>query len=60
MDRKKNTSANAGDIRNMGSIRGLGRSPGEGHGNPLQYSYLENPWTEETGGLHTIHGVAKS
>ena len=35
---------NAGDIRDMGSIPGLGRSPGgDGHGNPLQYSYLENP-----------------
>ena len=39
----KNASANAGDIRDMGSIPGLGRSPGGGHGNPLQYSCLENP-----------------
>ena len=39
----KNLLANAGDIRDMGSIPGLGRSPGEGHGNPLQYSCLENP-----------------
>jgi len=38
----KNLPANAGDVRNMGSIPGLGRSPGE-HGNPLQYSCLENP-----------------
>ena len=38
----KNLPANAGDIRDAGSIPGLGRSPGEGHGNPLQYSYLEN------------------
>ena len=36
----KNPPANAGDL---GSIPGLGRSPGEGHGNPLQYSCLENP-----------------
>jgi len=39
----KNSSANAGDIRDMGSISGLRRSPGGGHGNPLQYSCLENP-----------------
>ena len=42
----KNTPANAGDIRNMrylGSVPGLGRSPEGGHGNPLQYSCLENP-----------------
>ena len=39
----KNPPANAGDIRNEGSIPGLGRSPGEGSGNPLQYSCLENP-----------------
>ena len=34
-----------------GSIPGSGKSPGEGNGNPLQYSCLENPWTEEPGGL---------
>ena len=39
----KNPPANAGDIRDMGSIPGLGRSPGGGHGNPLQYSCLDNP-----------------
>ena len=39
----KNPPANAGDIRDMGMISGLGRSPGEGNGNPLQYSCLENP-----------------
>ena len=38
-----NLPANAGDIRDVGSIPGLGRSPGKGHGNPLQYSCLENP-----------------
>ena len=44
----KNPPANAGDI---GSIPGLGRSPGEGNGNPLQYSCWEIPWTEEPGRL---------
>ena len=39
----KNPAANAGDTRDMGLIPGLGRSPGEGNGNPLQYSCLENP-----------------
>ena len=39
----KNLTANAGDIRDPGWIPGLGRSPGGGHGNPLQYSCLENP-----------------
>ena len=38
----KNPPANAGDIRDTSSIPGLGRSPREGHGNPLQYSCLEN------------------
>ena len=38
----KNSPANARDIRNMGSIPGSGRSPGGGHGNPLQYFCLEN------------------
>ena len=39
----KNLPANAGDTRDSDSVPGLGRSPGEGKGNPLQYSYLENP-----------------
>ena len=39
----KNPLANAGDIRDAGLIPGLGRSPGGGNGNPLQYSGLENP-----------------
>ena len=39
----KNPPENAGDIRDTGSTPGLGRSPGGGHGNPLQYSCLENP-----------------
>ena len=37
----KNPPANAGDIRDVGLILGLGRSPGGGHGNPVQYSCLE-------------------
>ena len=43
----KNLPANAGDLRDSGSIPGLERSPEGGHGNPLQYSFLENLWTEE-------------
>ena len=39
----KNQPANTGDIREVGSIPGSGRSPGGGHGNPFQYSCLENP-----------------
>ena len=39
----KNPPANAGDVRDVGSIPGLGRSPGGGHGNSLQSSCLENP-----------------
>ena len=49
----KNPPANAGDIRDEGSIAGLGRFPGEGHGYPLQHSCLENP-TEEPDGLEPI------
>ena len=50
----KEPAANAGDIRNAGSVSGLGRFPGEGHGNPRQYSCLGNPMDEEPGGLQTI------
>ena len=39
----KNPPANAGDVRDVGLIPGLARSPGGGHGNPLQYTCLENP-----------------
>ena len=39
----KNLPASAGDIRDSGSILGSGRSPGGGHGNPLQYAHLEKP-----------------
>ena len=44
----KNLSVNAGDVRDVGSIPGLGRSPGEGHGNPLKYSCLENPYGQRS------------
>ena len=63
----KNLPAKAGDARDVGSIPGLGRSPGGGHGNPLQYPCLENPldrgawqatvhipWIEEPGRLQSI------
>ena len=43
----KNLPANAGDIRDIGSIPGSGRPPGEGYGNPLQYYCLENPKSRE-------------
>ena len=55
----ENPATNAGDARDMCSIHGLGRAPGEGNGNPLQYSCLENSmdrgawWTK-------VHGVTKS
>ena len=44
----KSASANAADLRSVGSIPGRGRSPGGGHGNPLQYSCLENPHRQRT------------
>ena len=40
--------------RDVGSVPGSGGSLGEGNGNPLQYSCLKNPWTEEPGGLQSI------
>ena len=49
----KNPPADEGDIRNVGLIPGSGRSPGEGNGNPLQFSCLENPMIEEPGGLQS-------
>ena len=55
----KNPSASAEDIRDACSIPGLERSPGEGHGNPLQYSCLENP-TDREAWLATVRRVAKS
>ena len=51
----KNLLANVGDIRDTGSIPGLGRSSEGGHGNPLQYSCLENPMDRgEPGGLQSM------
>ena len=52
----KDLPAKAGDA---GLIPGLGRSPGGGNGNPLQYSCLDIPWTEEPGGLQSM-GSQKS
>ena len=55
----KNSPANAGDVRDASSIAGLGRSPGQGHGNPLQYSCLEKPMDRGTWRA-IVHGVTKS
>ena len=55
----KNLPANAGDLRDVRSISGSGRSPGGGHGNPLQYSYLENPM-DKGAWQATVYEVAKS
>ena len=54
-----NLPANAGGIKDVGLIPGLGRSPGGGHGNPLQYSGLENP-VDRGACRATVHRVAKS
>ena len=54
----KNPPANAGDIGDMGSIPGLGRFPGEGHGNSLQCSCLENPM-DRGAWWAAVHGVIK-
>ena len=55
----KNPPTNAGDLRDVSSIPGSGRSPGGGHGNPLQYSFLEDPM--DRGARWTIdHRVSKS
>ena len=50
----ENLPANAGDAGDMGSVPGSGRSPREGNGNPLQYSCLRIPGTEEPGGPQSI------
>ena len=55
----KNLPANAGDIKDTGRIPGLGRSPGEEHSDPLQYSCLENP-TDRRDWQASVHRVAKS
>ena len=60
----KNPPANRVDIRDTGSIPGWGRSPGGGHGNPLQYSCLENLMDRGAWGawgwVATVHRVTKS
>ena len=54
----KKLSAKAGDIRDAGSIPGLGRSPGEGHGKPVQYACFQNPMDKAW--WATVHSVTKS
>ena len=54
----KNPPASAEETGDVGSIPGLGRSAGEGHGNPLQYSYLGNP-TDRGAWWAIVHGVTK-
>ena len=57
----KSPPANSGDARDQGSIPGSGRSPGEGNGNPLQYSRLENPMDRElhsTGSQRARHNCS--
>ena len=55
----KNLPANAGDVKDVGSIPGLRESQGGGTGNPFQYSYLENP-TDRGAWPAIVHGVAQS
>ena len=55
----KNLPVSTGDTRDVGLIPGLGRYPGEGNGNPLQYSCLENSM-DRGAWQATVHGVAKS
>ena len=55
----KNPPANAGDAKDTNSIPGSGRSPGEGNGNPLQYSCLDNPM-DRGAWRATVLGIAKS
>ena len=54
----KNSPANAGDVGDAGSIPDLGRSPGEGNGNPLQYSCLRNPM-DRGAWWAIVHGITK-
>ena len=55
----KNLPASAGDVKDVGSIPELGRSPGRGYGNPLQYSCLENPVDRGAWSI-IVHGITKS
>ena len=56
----KNPSGNTGDIRDMDLIPGSGRSPGVGHGNPVQYSYLENPHGQRSLAGYSSQGCIES
>ena len=53
----KESACNVGDL---GLLPGSGRSPGEGNGNPLKYSCLENSKDKEPGGVATFHGITES
>ena len=55
----KNPPVSAGDLKDLGSVPGLGKSPGGGHSNPLQYSSLDNPM-DRRAWWAAVHGVAKS
>ena len=55
----KNQAANAGNLRDMGSVPGSRRSPGRGHGNPLEYSCLENPM-DRGAWRAMVHRVARN
>ena len=55
----KNLPATAGDVRDTNLIPGLGRSPGGGHGNPLQYSYLQNPM-DQGAWQATVHRITEN
>ena len=55
----QNLPANIGDAGDLGAIPGLGKSPGEGNGNPLQCSCLDSPMDREAWNV-TVHGAAKS
>ena len=50
----KNSPANAGDVRDVGLVPGLGRSPRGGHGNQLVFLAWRIPWTEEPSRLHRV------
>ena len=55
----KNSPASAGDTRDVGSVPGSGRSPGEGNGNPLQYSSMENS-VDRGAWWATVHVVTRA
>ena len=55
----KNPPANVGDVKDKGSIPGLGRSPGGGNGNPFQCSYLENSM-DRGAWQATVHSIAQN